>query len=269
MRVGVVGTESTHVRHIVRYCNVEHRAGDARVVAVAAADRDIGIPCVVDRAEDLLGLVDAVIVANRDGRVHAARALPFLTAGLPTFVDKPFACDLRDAEAMVRVAERHHAPLTSYSALRWHPALAALAAGPPPRSVVATGPADPASPYAGIHFYGAHPVEVALILAPGSIGDVHVRRVSGAIVAGATVGDTAVVVHLVRPAQRPVPFHAMVVREDEVTATELPLDPDYLYPGLDAFFRMARTGEPPAPYDELLRPVRFLAAVAARLTDPA
>ncbi|WP_163570942.1 Gfo/Idh/MocA family protein [Fodinicola feengrottensis] len=190
-RIGIIGTESSHVDHMVRYFNVERNADDARVVAIAQANRDVGVARVVERAEDLLGLVDAVIVADRDGRRHAAQAIPFLRAGIPTFVDKPLAANVEDAEAIIRTAVDSGTPLTSFSALRWHPDFLALPAVRPV-SVVATGPVDPASPYAGIFFYGIHPVELALALAPGPIRDVRVRQVPGAIVATATVGDTAV-----------------------------------------------------------------------------
>lgn len=271
MRVGLVGTESSHVDHLVRYCNVEHRAGPARVVAVAPATpdepvRDLGIERIVGVPTDLLGEVDAVVVADRDARRHAAQAVPFLAAGLPTLVDKPFAADPADAQRMVDTARRHGAPLTSYSALRWHPALAAVS-GLRAREVVTTGPADPASPYAGIHFYGTHPVELALLLASGPIGPVRVDRGDGMLVATAVVGGVAVTVQFVAPAEPPVPFHVQVTGASQVVGTTLPLGPDYLHPGLDAFFAMARTGTVPVPLDDLLRPVRFLAAVADRLAQ--
>ncbi|BCJ37714.1 hypothetical protein Athai_52170 [Actinocatenispora thailandica] len=272
VRVGIVGTESSHVDHVVRYCNAEHRAGPARVVAVAPATpdervRDLGIDRVVGAPEELLGLVDAVVVADRDARRHTGQALPFLTAGLPTLVDKPFAADPADAEAMVAAARRHGAPLTSYSALRWHPALATVRRVRP-RAVVATGPADPASRYAGIHFYGTHPVELALLLAPGPVGPVRVQTGDGIVVATAVVGGTAVTVQFVAPTDPPVPFHVQVTGHAEVVGTALELSPDYLHPGLDAFFEMVRTGTPPLPLDDLPRPVRFLAAVAQQLAQP-
>lgn len=275
MRIGITGTESSHVDHIVRYCNVERRRAGVRVVALAggASPRNIalaaagGIRHLVDAPADLAGLVDAVLVCDRDARRHAGIALPFLAAGLPTFVDKPFADTLADATAMVRAAQASGAPLTSYSALRWLPPTAGLAgalAGQPPRLVVATGPADPNSRYAGIHFYGTHPVQVALQLAPGEIGEVRARRLPGAIVATAPVGDTTVVVNLVAGPPS-VPFHAMAATETAVHAAELPLGDRYLDPGLDALCTMLDTGTPPVPYHELLRPVRFLDTLAASL----
>jgi hypothetical protein len=53
---------------------------------------------VVARPEDVIGQVDAVIVATDKGHEHVARCRPFVEAGLPIFVDKPLvdnAADLR------------------------------------------------------------------------------------------------------------------------------------------------------------------------------
>lgn len=266
MKIGLVGTESTHVDHMIRYCNAERRAGDARIVAVASeagagGERDVGLP-VVAAAEDLIGLVDAVIVTDRHGGQHAAHAVPLLEAGLPVLVDKPLAVSVADAEAMVSAAERHGAPLTSYSALRWLPEVRALIGDAAPSAVAATGPVDPDSPHGGLHFYGVHPVEMALALCRGDVGAVQVTRTRDAIVACAAVGETAVTVTMVRPDPKPVPFHLAVVGEDcSLSAVQPVLDDHYLYPGLDAFFAMVRSGVPPVPYAELLRSVRFLAAI--------
>lgn len=56
------------------------------------------IPHVVEQPADVLGQVDAVIIATDVGAEHVERARPFIEAGLPVFVDKPMvdnAADLR------------------------------------------------------------------------------------------------------------------------------------------------------------------------------
>jgi predicted dehydrogenase len=47
------------------------------------------IPHVVENPTDVIGHVDAVIIATDIGHEHVARARPFIEAGLPVFVDKP------------------------------------------------------------------------------------------------------------------------------------------------------------------------------------
>ena len=276
-RIGVVGTDSSHVDHLVRYLNVEHRQGPARVVALAggATERNLRLAAagdvehVADEPEALLGLVDAVLVADRDGGLHRAHAMPFLHAGLPVFVDKPFATDPGDAEAMLAAARRYDAPLTSYSAVRWFPDTVALAgeaaAAGAPSAVLTVGPADPVGPHGGVWFYGVHPVDVALRLAAGPVRAVHAERVPGGVLANARVGDCSVVVHLVRPSAGSVPFHATVVAGTSVLARELKMGERYLDPALDAFFAMVHSGQAPLSDDDMLRPIALLARIASFL----
>jgi len=54
------------------------------------------IPNVVERPEDVIGKVDAVIVATDKGNEHVERCKPFVEAGLPIFVDKPLADNIHD-----------------------------------------------------------------------------------------------------------------------------------------------------------------------------
>ncbi|MFF2327238.1 MULTISPECIES: Gfo/Idh/MocA family protein [unclassified Streptomyces] len=278
MRIGIVGTENSHVDHIVGHLNVHDAGGDARVVALSgghsrrndALASTGGIERIVDEPTDLLGLVDAVIVADRDGAHHREQATRFLAEGLPVFVDKPLACTVEDARAMVDTALAHDAPLTSFSALRWIPDADTLAArsaqAGPPHVVVASGPADPDGEHGGIFFYGIHPVDLALRLAPGRLGDVHTDTTGTTVTASFTAGGTRVLVNFVKPnSTTQIPFHAMALTRDTMVEQTLTLDAQYCVPGLEAFLEMARTGRPPISYEDLLRPVEVLESVATAL----
>lgn len=81
-QLGIPGCAVTHI-----WCD---DSADARGVARAAM-----IPNVVDRAEDVIGHVDAVIIATDIGSEHVERARAFFDAGLPVFIDKPLT-DNRD-----------------------------------------------------------------------------------------------------------------------------------------------------------------------------
>ncbi len=50
-----------------------------------------GIAHVVERVEDMIGKVDAVILARDDAEFHVEMAKPFIEAGVPIFIDKPLA----------------------------------------------------------------------------------------------------------------------------------------------------------------------------------
>lgn len=99
----------------------------AEAPAVAAAAL---IPHVVARPEDVLGKVDAVLIATDDGFDHVRRARPFVEAGLPVFIDKPLALTVEDLRTFL-AWERAGARLLSSSGLRYAPELAPHLAGAP------------------------------------------------------------------------------------------------------------------------------------------
>lgn len=86
---------------------------DARKVAKASL-----IPYVVDRPEDVIGEVDAVIIAADIGHEHVKRCRPFVEAGIPVFVDKPLADNERDLQTFREWVDRG-APILSSSSMRY------------------------------------------------------------------------------------------------------------------------------------------------------
>ncbi len=80
---------------------------------VAEASR---IPNVVKQPEEVIGHVDAAIIATDIGGEHVERCRPFVEAGLPVFVDKPLVDTAEDLNTFrAWVAEGH--PILSGSAL--------------------------------------------------------------------------------------------------------------------------------------------------------
>lgn len=103
--LGIDGAQVTHV-----WCD---DPAQSRQVAAAAY-----IPNVVERPEDVIGHVDAVIIATDIGHEHVDRARPFIDAGLPVFIDKPLT-DHRDG--LKRFTEWHdqRKPFQSSSCMRY------------------------------------------------------------------------------------------------------------------------------------------------------
>jgi predicted dehydrogenase len=76
------------------------------------------IPHVVERATDVIGQVDAVVIATDIGSEHVERSRPFVEAGLPVFIDKPLAdteADLKQFAAWVAAGK----PILSSSCMRY------------------------------------------------------------------------------------------------------------------------------------------------------
>jgi hypothetical protein len=113
--------------------------------------------------EELIGKVDAVIVARDDWQSHAQLAMPFLEAGLPVFVDKPLTLDdgeLERFEPYLRGGQ-----LMSCSGLRYAQELDAFRQ---PRSTwpIGTPKLVEASVLFGVEKYGIHLIEAVASLDP-------------------------------------------------------------------------------------------------------
>lgn len=76
------------------------------------------IDVVVDQPSDMLGHIDALLLARDDAESHYNLALPFLESGLPLYIDKPLALSEKDA---VRLLNKQVYPgqIFSCSALRY------------------------------------------------------------------------------------------------------------------------------------------------------
>lgn len=81
------------------------------------------IPNIVDGYVDMIGQVDAVLLARDDPEQHLAMSAPFLEAGLPVYIDKPVASDLATLDAIYRL-QQYPGQVFSCSALRYAPEFA-------------------------------------------------------------------------------------------------------------------------------------------------
>lgn len=80
---------------------------------------------IANAPEEVIGKVDAVILATDDGNDHVRRARPFIEAGLPVFVDKPLAINVPDLNQFI-AWEQAGAKILSTSGMRYMPELREL-----------------------------------------------------------------------------------------------------------------------------------------------
>lgn len=86
---------------------------DAKKVAAASL-----IPNIVEKPEDVIGQVDAVIIGTDKGFEHVWRTEPFVKAGLPIFVDKPMVDNVEDLKTFIKW-RKAGARILSSSSLRY------------------------------------------------------------------------------------------------------------------------------------------------------
>jgi predicted dehydrogenase len=186
IKLGMLDFDTSHVVEFARRLNHKDSAKDqwvdgAEIVIACAGESEImperipeykkaieklGIP-LVDRPEDMLGKVDGMLIESQEGGVHWRRARPFLEAGLPCFVDKPFTCGVADAKKLVDLAREKKVPIFSASSLRYAPDLVEFMANPKRGQVIGAltyGPAHLHERNPGLYHYGIHAVEILYTL---------------------------------------------------------------------------------------------------------
>lgn len=104
-----LGIENARITHV--HCDNRQDAED--VAAASLIDQ------VVDRPEEMIGQVDAVICATDIGSEHVARCRPFIEAGIPMFIDKPMVDNEEDLKQFVRWRDAG-ARFISSSSMRYH-----------------------------------------------------------------------------------------------------------------------------------------------------
>ena len=99
---------------------------DAKVTHIYTQDQNLSehiakttnIKYVAKDFYELVGCVDGILLARDDAETHLEFAAPFLEAGLPIYIDKPFALNLSDAHKMIGL-QKYPGQIFSCSALRY------------------------------------------------------------------------------------------------------------------------------------------------------
>lgn len=280
IRIGIVGSDNSHALAFSQLLNTEKGEGDprwadARCVALygtdAARNQEVAekgkIPYIAPTVEDMLDRVDAAMVVWRHGDLHASHALPFLKAGKPVFVDKPFAIELKDCQAMLDAAAASGAPLTSYSTTRWTPAIKELreraAEYGELRMGQVVGPADLESEYGGVFFYANHAIEMMLALFGHDIAGIYAREGQGNVTCVVRWPDGRLAnLNLCKSAKA---TYAATLHGTQGWITEK-IDISACYEdGLAVFLEMVRTKKRPLTDAQLLEPTRLMHALLRSL----
>ena len=188
IRVGIIGTDTSHVIEFTRMFNDASQPDHVPGVRVVAAFKG-GSPDVteswervdkyaaelqnkwrveiVDSIPKLCSMVDGVLLESLDGRTHLNQVRPVFAAGKPVFIDKPLAASYQDAKEIARLASQAGVPWFSSSSLRyWEETQRLKNLQGEGRiltySVYSPSPTEPHHP--DLMWYGIHGVEILFTL---------------------------------------------------------------------------------------------------------
>ncbi len=270
VRVGIIGAENSHTIGFGQMFNERKQFPGVEVVALWGETAEFAriaaekgkIPRVVKEQRELLEVgIDALIVDHRHPKYHAAAALPFIEAGIPCFVDKPFTYRVDEARLLIEAAEKKGTPITCLSSVGYGPGVDDLArqAGEAqgPCSVVITGPAEIGSKYGGIFFYGVHIVEQLFKVFGDDAAQVRATRHGGQTTFQVEFESGRLATILITGGARQV-FLSTDKGMVELKSPYEEQNQDQMYA---AIVRMWQTGQEPRSHQSILRIVAMLEAM--------
>ena len=225
---------------------------DANITRKLCAACRIDTAC--ENALDMLGAVDAVIIARDDWESHAAMAMPFLEHGLAVFVDKPLTLDTQQLEGFLPYLRR--GKLMSCSGLRYAAELDEMRLAEP-----ATGPIQLISGAVlnGLDKYGIHLLEAVASLGGRFAHPVAVSRLPAAHDSFVVTLEGGLPFHLDCLGAVGKTFHLSFFGQSAHRHFDLHDNFSAFRRTLAQFFEMVKTGTPAIPPEQTLRLMRLIA----------
>lgn len=216
------------------------------------------IPTACATAEDMLGQIDALIIARDDWQCHAHMAMPFLEQGVAVFVDKPLTLDETELQAFEPYLRTGR--LMSCSGLRHAVELDPLRTTEMPTGDVRLINGTVLN---GLDKYGIHLIEAVASLGRGFARPVAVTRMNTTHESFQIQLANGVPLKLDCLGAVGKTFHLSVFGQRTHMHFDLHDNFSAFRRTLQAFFRMVSTGTPPFDPEETLAFMRLLRTALA------
>lgn len=269
IKIGILGSDNSHALAFAKLCNLpnqitgEYEYSDIRVTHIYGHNdletqkvvKEGKVENVVKDPQEMLGKVDAVMVVFRHGDLHAKYALPFIQAGIPTWIDKPFTISIDDTKKLIEEADKKGSLVTGGSTCKYAYDILMLKNAVENKkqlgniiSGVLNFPIQLNSEYGGFHFYGPHLVEMAQQVFGYDIESVKATRKEDSLIAIVRYDSYDVVLNFSAGASQ---YHGIVIGEKKNIVREIDISIIYKL-GFEKFVEMMKTGERPLELEKLL-----------------
>ncbi len=231
IRLGLVGTDTSHVTAFARFLNdpaaAVHVPG-ARIVAAhkgGMPDNETSRRYLDQFAEELrskwgveivpdiptlCASVDGVLLTSVDGRIHLKEAREIFASKKPVWIDKPLASTLEDAREIARLAREAGVKWWTSSSLRFAEMLTALqGAGITGAVTWGSGPFEEHH-HLDLSWYAIHPIEMLYaLMGPGCVEVTRTYTEGADVITGVWRDGRIGTVRALRPGG---PYGAVVFR---------------------------------------------------------
>ena len=276
IRIGIIGAENSHTVGYGQIFNRDRKFPGFEIVGVwgetpefakNAADKG-HIPWIVKDPSEFRGKIDALIVDHRHAKYHLEAAWPFVEAGIPTFIDKPFCYRVSEGRKFLEMARSKRTPVTSFSTTARGEAIddlkAQVGALKGVQHIISSGHCDVDSPYGGVFFYGVHQIQRLMVIFGEDVSRVRVSRQAkdaSAILDFASGRQATVVLSSGRP-----PFELSVNTNEGFQKRQPRVKDDPMTPYREVT-QLFRDGKEVRSHESLLRETAILEALERSVTS--
>lgn len=271
INIGIIGAENSHTAGFGKLFNIDKMFpgievkyvwGETEAFAKTAMEKG-GIPNMVKDPVDMLGKIDALIVDHRHGKYHLEAATPFVEAGIPTFIDKPFCYRLEAGKEFLALARKLGTPVTSFSSIAHSYTTFDIKEQVKEmediQQVVRYGPLDMHSEYGGVFFYGAHLVQPLLYIFNDPVSKVRINK-NGKNSSASLVFESGMLATLVFTSKR-YGWETFIETEEGIVALKSRVQDQVPAKSYVDMVDMFRTGKEPRSHENILRGVAVLEAL--------
>jgi len=172
-KIAILGCENSHANAFLKFIREDERFSDVEVVGVYSDEKEamqkvateFNVPT-MENYDDGVGKVDGVVITARHGDNHYKYAKPYISSGVPMFIDKPITVSEEDAIAFAKELKANDVQITGGSSCRHATTVLELKSdaenkvgGDTVGGFVAC-PLSSKMGYGGFYFYSEHLVDV-------------------------------------------------------------------------------------------------------------
>lgn len=273
MKIAMLGVENSHADAFGELMKENPELyGDIEVVGIYS-DEELAVKRIIDKGyatyaasspDEFVGKVDGVVITARHGDNHYKYAMPYVKAGIPCFIDKPFCANVENAEELARVAKENGALLCGGSCLKFIDeikSLARMAKSKKVKNGVVACPVNMVNNYGGFWFYSQHLIEILTTIFGRSVKSVtafcpdqNLNRVTVIF----NYGDYDVCGFYTDSYR----YTASLMTADKNMYSTYCDDVVYTFKNeFDEFIEMVKTKTMPNTYEDLVYPVKLLSAI--------
>jgi len=272
--VGILGTENSHAMAFTEIINdnAEDKYGDFKVTALYGIEKapseaikaKYPEAVIVDNISDMVGMVDCAMITARHGKYHKPFAMPFIEAGKPVFIDKPFTISISESYELIDTAKKYNVPVMGGSGCKYSDDLLAfkdeIFSGKIGniQSALMSFAADMKSEYGGFYFYGSHLAEMAMTVFGYDVKSVSAYLKNGHLSAVLRYDELDLMLSFAKS------YTAVAYGDKGYVFKNISTDKIYNYE-IDHFTEMVRSGKSSMTEDQLIKPIIVLNAIEESL----